>query len=96
MFIGEELRTWTEQCTHTMSYSPCNLCLSACLCIVYISNVACPYIMAALHELGMRNTKLATCKQVLQDISKPNITYIRKSDPHHYSVLIKHTHFHSS
>ena len=25
--------------------------------------------MAALHELGMRNTKLATCKQVLQDIS---------------------------
>ena len=27
--------------------------------------------MAALHELGMRNTELATCKQVLQDISKP-------------------------
>ena len=27
--------------------------------------------MAALHELGMTNTKLATCKQVLQGISKP-------------------------
>lgn len=57
---------------HTMSYSPCNLCLSVRLCIVYISNVACPYIcvvfvclvMCVVHILGARKQHFnkAFCK----------------------------------
>jgi len=52
--------------------------------------------MAALHELGMRSTQCyASYVQASSSghlkTSLFNFTYSRKSDPHHYSVLLHST-----
>ena len=51
--------------------------------------------MAALHELGMRSTQASyvqTSSSGHLKTSLFNVTYSRKSDPHHYSVLLRSYH----